>query len=263
MTLDEVRNITRRLQLIASPIYDNGGPWLTVEPNLLPVVRRMIGESGYRARKGFTSDLNGVYWIEILGSRGDGLLHFRNRPDTSRHVIQPYEGLIESGVVFPMVRGRDAQPFYVEDNDYYVVVPQDDMRGYPEEEMVANYRNALDYLRRYRDRLIARSSYRRYHLDRSGNELGPFYSLWNIGPYSFAPHKVVWREIQKPENFYAAYLGPKQDPYLGEVPVLPDHKLYFVPCESADEAHYLCGFLNSPAVRAFITGYAIDTQIGS
>ena len=263
MTLDEVRNITRRLQLIASPIYDNGGPWLTVEPNLLPVVRRMIGESGYRARKGFTSDLNGVYWIEILGSRGDGLLHFRNRPDTSRHVIQPYEGLIESGVVFPMVRGRDAQPFYVEDNDYYVVVPQDGMRGYPEEEMVANYRNALDYLRRYRDRLIARSSYRRYHLDRSGNELGPFYSLWNIGPYSFAPHKVVWREIQKPENFYAAYLGPKQDPYLGEVPVLPDHKLYFVPCESADEAHYLCGFLNSPAVRAFITGYAIDTQIGS
>lgn len=263
MTLDELETITRRIRLAASPIFDDGGPWLTVEQDLLPIIRRMIGESEYRARKGFTSDLNGVYWIEILGSRSNGLLHFRNRPEAGKHAVQLYEGLIERDIVFPMVRGRDAQAFYVNDSDYYVIVPQDGMRGYSEDQMVAHYRNALDYFRRYRDRLVARASYRRYHLDKDGNELGPFYSLWNIGPYAFAHHKVVWREIQRPESFCAAYVGPKEDPYLGVVPVLPDHKLYFVPCESAEEAHYLCGFLNSQAVRAFITGYAVDTQIGS
>ncbi len=63
--------------------------------------------------------------------------------------------------------------------------------------------------------------------------------------------------------FFASYVEPKTDALLGEVPVIPDHKLYFVPCASAEEAFYLCGFLNSPAVRAFVTGYVVDTQIAT
>ncbi len=94
-------------------------------------------------------------------------------------------------------------------------------------------------------------------------ELGPYYSLWNVGPYSFAHHKVAWREVQDPKMFFASYIGPQTDALLGEVPVIPDHKLYFVPCASAEEAYYLCGFLNSPAVRAFVTGYVVDTQIAT
>jgi len=137
------------------------------------------------------------------------------------------------------------------------------MRGYPESTMYRSYHLALDYFRSYKAQLETRSSYRRYHLARSGVELGPYYSLWNVGPYTFARHKVAWREVQNPEKFFASYIGPKTDVLLGEVPVIPDHKLYFVPCTSAEEAYYLCGFLNSPAVRAFVTGYAVDTQIAT
>lgn len=263
MTLAQVQAITRQLNWVASPIYPNGGPWLTMEPALLPAVQRMIGKSNYYARKGITSDLNGVYWIEVLSRRSDDNFHFRNLHAVGRHNVDPFEGIIEPGLVFPLVRGRDAQPFYTEDSNTYVIVPQDGMRGYLETTMRLAYRHALDYFRRYKPQLVARSSYKRYHIARNGSELGPYYSLWNVGPYTFAPHKVAWREVQDPQHFFASYIAPKQDPFLGEVPVIPDHKLYFVPCETSEEAHYLCGFLNSSAVRAFIMGYVIDTQIAT
>ncbi len=266
MTLAQVQAITRQLNWAASPIYPNGGPWLTMEPALLPTVqrlKRMIGTANFYARKGVTTDLNGVYWIEILSRRADGSFHFRNLNAIGKHVVSPKEGIIESGLVFPLVRGRDTQPFYAEDSRIYIIVPQDGMRGYLETKMRLSYRNALDYFRSYKSQLEVRSSYRRYHVARDGTELGPYYSLWNVGPYTFKHHKVAWREVQDPKHFFASYIGPKQDPFLGEVPSIPDHKLYFVPCETSEEAHYLCGFLNSPAVRAFITGYVIGTQIAT
>lgn len=180
-----------------------------------------------------------------------------------KHTVAPYEGVIEREVVYPLARGRDTRPFYVEDTPIYVVVPQRGMRGFDEATMWRSYRGALTYFRAFRAQLEARASYRRYHLSRDGTPLGPYYSLWNVGPYTFAPHKVVWREVQDPKHFAVSYLGMREDPYLGLVPVVPDHKLYFVPCSTAEEAHYLCAFLNSPAVRAFITGYAVSTQIAS
>ena len=262
-TLSEVYAITRQKKWVASPVYPNGGPWLTVEVELLPAVQRMIGTSDFYARKGITSDLNGVYWIELLAQRGESLFHFRNLHTIGKHSVLPFEGLIERGIVFPLIRGRDTRPFYAEASHIYVIVPQDGMRGFPEAYMRLTYRNALDYFRRYKTQLEARASYRRYHIGRNQAELAPYYSLWNVGPYTFVRHKVAWREVQEPQHFFASYLGPIMDPFLGEVPVIPDHKLYFVPCQSEEEAHYLCGFLNSPAVRAFITGYVIDTQIAT
>ena len=263
LTLPEVQAITRQRELAASPIYPNGGPWLTVTPALLPAIQHMIGTSKFVARKGITTDLNGIYWIEIIGQRGEDKLIFRNLHTVGKHTVTSFEGLIERSIVFPLLRGRDTKPFYAEDSQIYVIVPQDGMRGYPESTMYRSYHLALDYFRSYKAQLETRSSYRRYHLARSGVELGPYYSLWNVGPYTFARHKVAWREVQNPEKFFASYIGPKTDVLLGEVPVIPDHKLYFVPCTSAEEAYYLCGFLNSPAVRAFVTGYAVDTQIAT
>lgn len=263
MTPTDVQTSTYQRGLVAYPVYPQGGPWLTVEAPFLATVQHMIGKSAFHARKGITSDLNGVYWIELLSQRGEDLFHFRNLHTIGKHSVAPFEGLIERDIVFPLVRGRDTHPFYVEDSDIYLILPQNGMRGYPEADMRLTYRNALDYFRRYKSQLTARASYLRYHRKQNGAELGPYYSLWNVGSYTFAPHKVAWREVQNPHTFFASYIGPKVDPLLGEVPVVPDHKLYFVPCETAEEAYYLCGFLNSPAVRAFITGYVIDTQIAT
>ena len=261
-TLEQVEELVQQHRWAAAPIYADGGPWLTAEPALLPTIQRMIGRSHFAAHKGITSDLNGLYWIEVLKRRADGLLHFRNLHAIGKHEVAAFEGVIEPDIVFPLARGRDARPFYIEDSHTYVIVPQNGMRGYAETTMRQRYRQALDYFRQYKAQLETRSSYKRYHT-RKGTELGPYYSLWNVGTYTFALYKVAWREVQEPEQFCASYIGPKQDDFLGVVPVVPDHKLYFVPCETAEQAHYLCAFLNSLAVRAFIKGYTIDTQIAT
>ena len=42
-----------------------------------------------------------------------------------------------------------------------------------------------------------------------------------------------------------------------------DHKLYWMAAESVDEAHYLCGILNSETVRAGVEGYQAQGQWGA
>ena len=45
--------------------------------------------------------------------------------------------------------------------------------------------------------------------------------------------------------------------------VLIDHKLYWAPVESMDEAHYLCGVLNSEVLRAAVEKYQSQGQWGA
>src|SRR5579872_2366241 len=122
-------------------------------------------------------------------------------------------------------------------------------RAIPEPEMKRAFPGAYSYLKRFASLLRQRPAYKRYF-----KESAPFYSLFNIGDYTFAPWKVVWREQSLP--FTAAVVGPLD----GKV-VVPDHKLMLVAVESEDEACYLCGALNSLPVSAAVAAYAIETQI--
>jgi hypothetical protein len=70
-------------------------------------------------------------------------------------------------------------------------------------------------------------------------------------------------EQQHPPSFRAVVvssLGTAQTP---RKLIIPDHKLYFAALDSADEAHYLCGFLNSAPVRTWLGGFLLGKQIGT
>ena len=43
-------------------------------------------------------------------------------------------------------------------------------------------------------------------------------------------------------------------------PLIPDHKLLFVPCQTADEAHYLTAVLNSAIMNAYAKALMISTH---
>jgi hypothetical protein len=62
--------------------------------------------------------------------------------------------------------------------------------------------------------------------------------MFDVGPYTLAPFKVVWHRMVTPVE--AAVAGGREGK-----PVLPQETHAFVPCESADEAAYLCGMMNS------------------
>ena len=256
LSLAQVLNITEREELVAEPVYRPGGPWLTASPQALESIKTILGRAEYQARKGVTTDLNGVYWLEVIGPASGGLLHVRNRHDIGRKKVRPFEGHLEADLLYPLVRGRDIGPFSWMWQGLYVLVPQKEMRGFDEAILKRECPRTYAYFDRYRDSLLNRSSYRRYH--RAAR--AAFYSLWNVGPYTFAPYKVAWREVQ--HRFEAAVIGSVNTPWQGRRVAVLDHKLYFVPCELEDEAHYLCAVLNSALVRRAVEAYAVQTQVG-
>jgi hypothetical protein len=87
-----------------------------------------------------------------------------------------------------------------------------------------------------------------------------FYSLWSTGPYTFAPFKVLWREIGN--TFAAAYIGSATINFVGKKTVVPDHKLYFIPVDSEPEAAYLTGFLNAPTISKAVSAYGAQLSLG-
>jgi hypothetical protein len=78
--------------------------------------------------------------------------------------------------------------------------------------------------------------------------------MFAIGDYTFAPWKVVWRE--QASQMIATLAGL----YDGK-PIMPDHKLMLVDCDSAEEGHYVCAALNSNVSRFGVMAYAIGTQM--
>ena len=260
-TLDEVLAQTKRLQFYATPVDadDPTSPWLTARRRALDAVRKVLGASDYQARAGVTTWANAVYWLEVLAERPDGLLVVRNVTEGAKRTVESITTELEPDLVYPLLRGRDVRRWYAAPT-YRILLTHregDRLNAIPEKEMQQRYPKTWAYLKRFEGPLRERSGFKRYFTrkDKRGQivETGPFYSLFNVGDYTFAPWKVVWRE--QSAWFTVAVIGPYEDKA-----VVPDHKLMLVPCEKAQEAYYLGGILNSsPAILA-VWAYAISIQ---
>jgi len=86
----------------------------------------------------------------------------------------------------------------------------------------------------------------------------PFYSMYNVGTYTFAPYKVVWNRMG--EKLMACVISTVKDPYLGEKLVLPENVLVFTPTDNEDEAHYICAIMNSSIVDLTLRSIAGGTK---
>jgi len=81
-----------------------------------------------------------------------------------------------------------------------------------------------------------------------------FYAMFAVGPYTLAPFKVIWRRMGN--HFTACVAGMVNDPSVGTKCVLPIDTVTLVTTSSEDEAHYLCGVLNSSPSIATITSFS-------
>jgi hypothetical protein len=255
------RGSNQRVCVLAQPVPGtDSGPWLkgTVEQHeLWSSIFNAALPSHYRARKGITTDLNGVYFVRakqpLTGTRE--YVWVQNDPSIGRkHDLAQSRKLIEKTHVFPLMRGRGLSPFRAElDPDFKVIVPQRGMHG--DETLPLTAPRTHGFFRTFEDALEERGSYRRYQKNK------PFWSTWSTGAYTFSRYKVLWKEMRG-RRFCAAYIGPVNDSVLGERVVVPDHKLYFVPVDSEDEAAYLTGILNAPVIASAIAAYAAQLSLG-
>ena len=83
-----------------------------------------------------------------------------------------------------------------------------------------------------------------------------FYSMYNVGPYTVAPLKVVWRRMDR--RMQAAVVQPHEVPGAGPRPAIPQETCVLVPAATLDEAHYLAALLNSDPIDALLRAFSVS-----
>lgn len=259
-TASQFRADAAFVDLLATPVPGtDAGEWLKGTPADHATWTGIFGpaEPAYRARKGITTDRNGIFFVAISEIAEDGrTCLIRNDPTVGRTRGLPTVSMpVEMEHLFPLLRGEGVTAFRATpDTRHRVLVPQRQMHGDPDLPVSAplTYR----FLARFEDELKRRSSLRRYQRGQV------FWSLWSTGPYTFASYKVLWREMGG-GRFAAAYIGPFADALLGSRIVVPDHKLYFIPCSEEREAAYLTALLNAPLIANAVSSYAAQLSLGA
>ena len=242
------------LQMVchAQPIAPDrpGSPWLVLPAELAAEAGGLVGPADYQAHLGAsTGGANGVYWVEVLERTAGGVV-VRNVAQGAKRAAAAVQEEIEPDLLYPLVRWGDVSR-YAAAPRLALLLAQDVERrsGIDAAIMREKYPKTLAYLSRFESLLRHRAAYRRYQ------QHGPFWSMYNVGPYTVAPIKVVWRRMDR--QIRAAVLQPWECPLLGLRPAIPQETCVLVAVSTAEEAHYLCAALNSAVVDFLVRSHSV------
>lgn len=254
-SLERVKEKCRARTLGAIPVdpKKRTSPWLTAPDPALRGVQKVIGKSDYKAHEGVnTGGLNGCFWIRILEKLPDENLLIENLHDVGKIKVEHVQTVIEPDLVYPLLRGRDVRRWHAEASAYIILAQDPQTRkGIPESEMRHTCPKTYDYFKRFETQLRQRSGYRKYF-----KPTDPFYSMYNVGPYTLAPWKVVWNRIDV--LLEAVVVAEK-----GQKPVLCQETHIFVPLHSLTECHYFCAVFNSSPSDLLVRSYSVSKGFAS
>jgi SAM-dependent methyltransferase len=245
-------------RFVAEPV-DEGDPtsqWLTGRPLAVKAVRRVLGSSDYGAHEGCNSGgANGVYWVSIVGERPDGLVVVANITEGAKRQVDSVQAPVERDLLYPLLRGRDVSRWCATPSAF-IITPQsqeDRKHGIPLSSMKANYAKTVQYLERFSQLLESRPAYIKFLMHE------PYYALYDIKNYTFAPWKVVWTRVAT--DIGAAVAGSA--PVVREKKcIVPAETATLVAFDSSREAHYVCAAINSKPFRYAVISYSVDSTGG-
>jgi len=238
--------------LLARPIDPQRptSPWIVYSAESAVDCGRTVGPAEYAAHLGANSGgANAVYWLEVEGRAGQGV-RVRNRVAKAKRIVDCVEAVIEPDLLYPLIRWADVNRWSARPSGHLLLAQDPVTRaGLDEDRMRHNYPRTFAYLKQFEPLLTARAAYRRYQ-DRQ-----PFYSMYNVGPYTVAAAKVIWRRMDR--KIRAAVVETVDDPCLGKRPVVPQETCVLIACECGDEAHYLCALMNSSLVHELVCSHSV------
>ena len=253
LELQAVVNMTVRREYYAEPAdpMDPASPLLMMAQAGLDASRPVRRMSPYLEfiRKGIdTRGANGIFFVEILAESG-GLIYIRNQPQEGRNREVPQvQDSVEPGAVRRLLRGADvsrgdASPsgwiLWFHDNNHVstAMTPSEASTRLP---------SAFEYARNFEPLLRRRRKFRAF--DPTGDN---WIGIYSVTTAALAAHKVVIREIAS--GMIAAAVHGSD--------IIPDHKLYVIPCQSAREANQLSEVLNSQIVDYLLRAFSISTSV--
>lgn len=250
----------------ASPVGEEGSPWAIMPVGQFSSLQKITGSSEWvQGRKGITCDRNGIYFVRILAENTERrLVLIQTRPESGKTRLGVSQKFwVEPDLLYPLLKGAAdiGSCWYHPVENLYAFVPNKGIVKQAYDNAEALISSALpktySYFRTFKKELESRSTFK----GRMKN--APFYAIYNVGDYTFAPWKVVWAEQPGTKTFPAAVVGNGTVPLIGSRVIVPDHKIYFVDFDSPEPAYYLCGLLNSSTVRTFIQCHIISIQVGN
>jgi SAM-dependent methyltransferase len=258
----EIKKAIPRHEMILAPIVAERpeSPWMIISKGALGAVRKALGASDYSAQEGVnTRGANAIYYLKLISKMQDRLV-VKNDVEEGRARYRERQGLVESDLVYPLIRGAKVKKWYANPTDY-ILVPHDHRgKALSEDQLKVQYRETFKFLSEFRSELESRKFYGKKI---KGNF--PFYTLFQVNASTFSEYKVVWKSIAgkisgKPE-FNCAVVSANQDRILGRKGAIPNESLVFIPLEQAEEAYYCCAILNSSIVKLIVASYTIETRI--
>ncbi len=150
-----------------------------------------------------------------------------------------------------LVRGKDVSRWSWE-TDTKIILPQDPdhpATAIPVETLKVKFPKTFAFFKGFEKEIRACALLAQFFDPKSA----PFYSSYNVGDYTYAPFKVVWKEIC--QEIEAVVI---EDP---DRSVIPDHKLVMVAFDKPEPAYFLSGLLNSIPIGLFVRSYAVQTSI--
>jgi hypothetical protein len=259
-SLEDVIKMTKHYEIAMMPLIPNdpSSPWMQVKPNIVNAIRKVTsGGQYYEAYEGVNTALNQIYYVKVLDRAPNGMLTIKNPHESGqKKKVEQVETNVEPDLVYPLIRGEDVKKWYIDFKDRFIIVPHDPKTAKPilEKDMKIRWPLTYNYLIKYKNELENRSIHKLWG---KGN---PFYSIYDIGTYTFSPYKVVWTRIAgaitgKAASFACTVVEP-----INEKPVIPDDGIILVETKSLDEAYYIAGVLNSTIVRSIIASYTYELR---
>jgi len=139
-----------------------------------------------------TGGLNGAYFVEVKERYANRTVLVRNLHDAGKIKCPKVQLPVEGDLLFSLARGRSVARWSVE-ADCHILMVQDPkaQKGYPEKWLQETHPLTWAYLRKFEKQLRARKAFQKFFDPKSD----PFYSMYSVGEYTLARHKVVWMDI--------------------------------------------------------------------
>jgi hypothetical protein len=239
-------------ELLAQPIDPQHPttPWIVRPAGSTAALSGIVGRASYTAHLGANSGgANAVYWLKVQ-ERGTKGVRVQNLIGKAKRNVELVDAEIEPDLIYPLVRWIDIDRWSARPSACLLLAQDPQTRsGRDEESFRRDYPRTFEYLKRFEGLLTTRAAYRRYQ----GRQ--PFYSMYNVGPYTLSAYKVIWRRMD--HRIRAAVVELLDDPLLGIRPVIPQETCVLIACESGEEAHYLCALMNSSLVHDLVASHSV------
>ena len=240
---------------VAEPVKvekDNSS-WLISGKQNIKKLKKLVGVSNYRARKGVDFSLNGLYWGKITKTNKLNISSFINQNEIGRKKVMQYNVPIENSLLFPILRGKDVSRWQA-NPEYVAIIPYtNNGKCIANDILKSKYVNTYKFFYKTDDKILELIEKRGIYQKHLINAKVPSHGLYNIGPYTYSPYKVVWKALAS--GMISTVISTINTKELGNKLIIPDHNLLMIPFKNEQEAHFLCAVLNSEILNEFVTSY--------